>query len=89
MIWHYHPPLPTDESLYHQKEPTETTLEELKVLRRLPGVEFCVHAHNHVLREEDIFGDGVIYYGCSYMKDRNYLLITLTPGGYTREVVYY
>lgn len=36
MIWHYHPPLPTDESLYHQKEPTETTLEELKVLRRLP-----------------------------------------------------
>ena len=60
-----------------------------EVLRRLPGVEFCVHAHNHVLREEDIFGDGVIYYGCSYMKDRNYLLFTLTPGGYTREVVYY
>lgn len=35
-MWHYHPPLPSDESLYHQTEPTETTLETLQQLRRLP-----------------------------------------------------
>lgn len=36
MIHHFHPPLPEDEKLYNQKEPTETTLEELTELRRMP-----------------------------------------------------
>lgn len=60
-----------------------------ELLKRFPGMEFCLHAHNHRLMEEDLFGDGVIYYGCSCMADRNYLLFTLTPGGYSHEVVYY
>lgn len=35
-LYHYHPPLPKDESLYHQTAPTEVTIDELKELRKLP-----------------------------------------------------
>lgn len=36
MIHHFHPPLPDDEDLYHQTAPTDTTLEELIELRKMP-----------------------------------------------------
>ena len=35
-FYHLHPPLPKDESLYHQTAPTEVTIDELKELRKLP-----------------------------------------------------
>ncbi|KAH0791024.1 Acyltransferase family protein [Histomonas meleagridis] len=35
-LYHYHPPKPTDESLYHQTAPRETTIEELNEYRKLP-----------------------------------------------------
>ena len=60
-----------------------------ELLRRFPRMEFCLHAHNHTVMAEDLFEDGVMYYGCSCMKDKNYLLFTLTPKGYGYEVVYY
>ena len=60
-----------------------------ELLKRFPGMEFCLHAHDHKLKEDDLFDDGIMYYGCSYMKDRNYLLFTLTPDWYGYEVVYY
>jgi len=59
------------------------------LLREFPGMEFCLHAHSHVLLHEELFEDGIPYIGCAAMKDRNYLLFTLTPGGYGYEVVYY
>ncbi|MDY4042479.1 MAG: metallophosphoesterase [Marinifilaceae bacterium] len=60
-----------------------------ELLKRFPGMQFCLHAHNHRLLTRDLFGDGIMYYGCSYMNDRNYLLFTLTPDGYAYEVVDY
>ena len=60
-----------------------------ELLKRFPGMRFCLHAHDHKLKKRDLFDDGILYYGCSYMKDRNYLLFTLTPDYYTYEVVYY
>ena len=59
------------------------------LLREFPGVEFCLHAHSHTLLHEELFEDGIPYIGCAAMKDKNYLLFTLTPGGYEYEVVYY
>jgi len=53
------------------------------------NVQFCLNAHNHNIEVEDIFNDGIIYYGSDNMADRNYLLFTLTPEGYDYEVVYY
>lgn len=58
-------------------------------LLKFPRLRFCLNAHNHRLEKEDLFGDGVLYYGSSCMKDRSYLLFTLTPDGYEYEVVCY
>jgi len=60
-----------------------------ELLKRFPGMEFCLHAHCHKLLSEDLFEDGIVYYGCHCMKDRSYLLFTLIPGGYRYEVVYF
>ncbi len=58
-------------------------------LKRFKNLKFCVHAHAHRLMEDDIFGDGVIYYGSDAMGHRNYLLFTVTKENYECEVVYF
>lgn len=58
-------------------------------LTQYPGLQFCTAAHEHRLFEEDLFGDGIMYYMSNCMKKRCYYLFTLTPEGYEREVVYY
>lgn len=60
--------------------------EYLKRFRRL---RFCVHAHEHRLMKNDFFGDGIWYYGSDAIKNRNYLLFTVTPKDYQYEVVYF
>ncbi|MEG1585620.1 MAG: metallophosphoesterase [Bacteroidales bacterium] len=56
-------------------------------IRKLPDLQFCIHAHMHRLSVEDLFGDGIFYYGCAAMKARSYLLFTLNATGYEYEVV--
>ena len=56
-------------------------------IREFPSLLFCLNAHNHQLQVEDLFDDGIIYYGCSNIAKRNYLLFTLTPDGYTYEII--
>ena len=56
-------------------------------IREFPSLLFCLNAHNHQLQMEDLFDDGIIYYGCSNIAKRNYLLFTLTPDGYTYEII--
>lgn len=58
-------------------------------VKRFPNTQFCLNAHNHQIEVEDIYNDGIIYYGSDNIKDRNYLLFTLTPEGYNYEVVHY
>lgn len=58
-------------------------------LKRFNNLKFCVHAHAHHLMVNDFFGDGIIYYGSDAMKNRNYLLFTVSKNSYEREVVYY
>lgn len=59
------------------------------MLKQFKGLMFCLHSHDHSLQAVDIFEDGVMYYGCSCMKDRNYIFIEITPEGYEYEVVYF
>lgn len=54
---------------------------------RFPGIMFCVNAHNHRLQAEDIYGDGLMYYGTDCAESRSYLLFTITPTGYTYEII--
>lgn len=58
-------------------------------IKRFKNLRFCIHAHSHKLRVEDIFEDGIIYYGSDAMVHRSYLLFTVTKDDYTYEVVYY
>lgn len=59
-------------------------------IRQFQNLLFCLHAHNHSVSQTDIFDDGVIYYGCSNIKKKSYLLFTLTPDNqYTYEVIYF
>lgn len=58
-------------------------------IRKFPNLLFCLHAHNHTVQVNDLFGDGILYYGCANMGQRNYLLFTLTPNGYTYENISY
>lgn len=60
-----------------------------RYITELPGLMFCSAAHEHKLFEEDLFDDGVMYYMCDCMKHRNYYLFTITPEGYSYEVVYF
>lgn len=55
-------------------------------IRRFPGLQFCVFGHEHRLMAEELFGDGVMYYGCPDIAKRSYLLFTLNEGGYEYEV---
>jgi len=60
------------------------------VIKRFPGLQFCVNAHDHRLQVDDLFNDGVIYYGSENMEKRSYLVFTVTPdNNYTYEVVRY
>jgi len=58
-------------------------------INMFPNLQFCLHAHEHELLVNDIFNDGIIYYGSDYIKKRSYLLFTITKDEYTYEVVYY
>ena len=54
-----------------------------------PGLLFCTAAHEHHVFEEDLFGDGIMYYMSDCLKNRNYYIFTITPDGYEREIIYF
>lgn len=58
-------------------------------VKQYPDVQFCINAHDHAITAEDLFADGIMYYGSDCMKKRCYLLFTVKPEGYDYEVVYY
>ncbi|ADV44147.1 metallophosphoesterase [Bacteroides helcogenes] len=60
-----------------------------RYVNEFPGIQFCTAAHEHHLFEEDLFGDGVMYYMSDCMKRRCYYIFTITPDGYEHEAVYY
>ncbi|OHT13025.1 Acyltransferase family protein [Tritrichomonas foetus] len=47
-LYHYHPPFPTNENLYHQTKPSEVTLEELEELRKIPKYNIFQKIHHVV-----------------------------------------
>lgn len=57
-------------------------------IREFKNLQFCINAHDHSVAVDDIFNDGVIYYGSPDVRKRKYLLFTLKPGNqYDYEVV--
>lgn len=58
-----------------------------RYITQYPQLQFCLNAHDHRVSTDDLFDDGVIYYGSDCMKHRSYMLFTITPDNYTYELV--
>jgi predicted phosphodiesterase len=56
-------------------------------IRRFPGLLFCLSGHDHQVEADNLFGDGVMYYADANIAKRKYFVFTVTPSGYTYEVV--
>lgn len=56
-------------------------------ITRTPGLPFCLYGHEHTLRVDELFDDGVLYYQCPNVEKRIYLLFTLTENRYEYEAV--
>ena len=54
-----------------------------------PGLMCCVYGHNHSDDVEEIYGDGLIFYGIDCAEHRNYRIMTITPDGYEMEQIFY
>lgn len=54
---------------------------------QMPGLMCCVYGHGHHTYESDIFGDGTMYYETSSVHFYEYYIFTITPEGYSYEVV--
>lgn len=59
------------------------------IIKQFPGLLFCLHGHEHNFKVNDIFNDGVLYYGCTSIKKKGFYVFTLTPDGYSYEEVEY
>lgn len=57
-------------------------------LNSFNGLQFCLNAHGHNLSVDDLFDDGVLYYGCENIEKRSYMIFTVNPdNSYDHEVV--
>lgn len=52
-----------------------------------PEPLFALFGHQHRMRVFEPFGDGLVYYGCTDIADRQYLLFTVDETGYACETV--
>lgn len=59
-----------------------------RYIKEFPNLQFCLNAHDHRIAVDDLFDDGVIYYGSPNIEKRQYLLFTLNSDNtYEYEVV--
>ncbi len=54
-----------------------------------PGLMCCVYGHNHSDKVNEIYGDGLLFYGIDCAEHRNYRIMTITPDGYEMEQIRY
>lgn len=52
------------------------------------GLLCCINGHDHAIQEDDLYGDGLMYYGCDCAQHRSYLLFTITKSGYKHEIIH-
>ena len=54
---------------------------------RFPQPLFCLYGHGHHTERHDIYGNGLIYYEVGNAQKRKYYIFTITPNGYSYEIV--
>ncbi len=61
-----------------------------RYIKEFPSLQFCLNAHDHNIAVDDLFDDGIIYYGTPNIAKKKYLLFTLNSDNtYNYEVVAY
>jgi len=58
-------------------------------IKQFPNLLYCNNGHDHRYQTEDIFNDGITYYGTPNIGKRQYLLFTITKDAYTHELISY
>jgi len=58
-------------------------------IKQFPNLLYCSNGHDHRYQEDDIFNDGIIYYGTPNIGKRQYIIFTITKDSYTHELVSY
>jgi len=59
-----------------------------RYIREFRGLQFCLNAHDHHLNIDDLFDDGIIYYGVPNIGKNKYLLFTINEDDtYQYEVI--
>lgn len=58
-------------------------------LSSFPNLMFCLYGHGHHSEEHDFFENGVIYYEVAASSKREYRLFTVTPTGYSNEIIHF
>ena len=48
---------------------------------------FCINGHDHAVQKEDLFNDGLMYYGMPSVVKRKYFIFTITPNSYCYEEI--
>ncbi len=52
-----------------------------------PSLQFCLYGHGHHTQQDDIYGDGIIYYQVGNAPGRKYYIFTITPNNYQYEII--
>jgi predicted phosphodiesterase len=60
-----------------------------RYLDYFPGLMFCVYGHNHEDKVDDIYDDGLLFYGIDCAQHRNYRIFTFTPDGYDVQQIHF
>ena len=56
-------------------------------VQMFPQPLFCLYGHGHHTEQHDFFNNGLIYYQVGSASKRNYYIFTITPNGYSYEII--
>ena len=56
-------------------------------IHQFPGLMFCLDGHGHHTKQEDLYGDGTIFYMAASSSFRQYYIFTITPNDYHYEII--
>lgn len=57
-------------------------------IKKSKELQFCINGHDHTLKIDDLFNDGVMYFGCPNIGKRQYFIFTLNADDtYTYETI--
>lgn len=56
-------------------------------IHQMPGLMCCVYGHGHHTKASEIYEDGTMFYETSSVYFKEYYIFTVTPEGYSYEIV--